>query len=109
MSLNRIATIEETVAKMEQIPEVRKSDVSRIAKMILAKSDYHHIAIIARPGAPKDFVDLQYNSIVAAINYLEILDMIVDGVWIGLNILGPINFSHTTNQNHTVKLTMEAV
>ena len=48
-------------------------------------------------------------SIVAAVNYFEILDMLIDGVWIGLDIMGPIHWSYTTKQAHTVKLILEAI
>jgi hypothetical protein len=42
-------------------------------------------------------------------NYREILDMVVDGAWFALNILGDMVFQYTTKQNHTVEITLRAV
>ncbi len=75
---------------------------------IMTNEDHEEIARVADLYQEKKSKTLD-ESIIAAINYLEILDMVVDGVWIGLNIVGPMSFSHTTRQNHTVKMTMEAL
>jgi len=42
-------------------------------------------------------------------DYKEVMDMIIDGVWAGLNILGPMSFNYTTKNNHTVVIEVKAV
>jgi len=41
-------------------------------------------------------------------DYKEVMDMIIDGVWVGLNILGPMSFAWTTKQGHTVTVEVAA-
>lgn len=54
--------------------------------------------------------DMDYSEAVLAVQqWQDILGMIVDGAWVALNILGPMTFSYTTKQNHTVEIKIRAV
>lgn len=58
---------------------------------------------LVQQGISEDEAIILYN------NYREILDMIIDGAWYALNILGDMTFNYTTKQNHTVEITVRAV
>lgn len=54
--------------------------------------------------------DMDYSDAVLAVQqWKDILDMVVDGAWVALNILGPMTFSYTTKQNHVVEINIRAV
>ncbi len=93
-------TIEELTLEISPNEDVER--VAHLAKQIVAQSP--------TVAGSSTAIEAQYkDAILQAGSFLNVLDMLIDGVWIGLNMLGPMSFSYTTAQGHTVNLSLKAL